>query len=106
MKKFGIFEMVSDKHGLTITFNAVLNPVKKTEILILKEEDIETAVNKASDILKTFGAETHSLYGDYDTVGLFPFPNYFVGEIKEKTADNFDTPSLAFRIHDFSPVKK
>jgi len=106
MKKFGIFEMVSDKHGLTITFNAVLNPIKKTEILILEEENIESATNKALGLLKTFGVETHSWHGDYDTVGLHRFPDYFVGEINEKIADTYGTPSLAFRIHNFSPVKK
>lgn len=107
MKQFGVFALSVEKKGgdLNIAFTAVKNPVKSAEILMLEAEHIDEAAGKASQLLKTFGVKTHSLIGDPDTV-MADFPNYFVGEICTGVADMYDTESLAFRIHSFTPVTK
>jgi hypothetical protein len=107
MKAFGMFALSVEKKGgdLKITYTAIKNPVKSTEILMLEAETIDDAASKASELLKSFGVKTHSLLGNPDTV-MCDFPDYFVGEIHTLTADMYDTESLAFRISKFTPVKK
>jgi len=107
MIKFGIFSLSVEKKGgdLKIAFIAVKNPIKSAEILMLEAKTINDAACMASELLKRFGVKTYSTFGD-PNIAMWDFPDYFVGEIDIRTADMYDTESLAYRITNFIPVKK
>lgn len=70
----------------------------------LEAASAEEAAKQASDLLKLLGVQTHSLKGDYDTVGLEYFPNYFVAPFATEEAANYLTRSLIYQINCFTPV--
>ena len=101
---FGIFKLsVTYADGCpVISYSALKSPVGSDPIKI-EAISAEEAVDKATDLLRQLGVETHSILGDPDTI-MAPFPNFFVGEVQLQVADKYDTRQLEYRISQFFPV--
>lgn len=104
--KYGIFQRAIRQAldgSYTITFSCIPTIADKNVPLILEAETVESAAEKAADLLALMSINTHSIKGNPDSVMEY-FPDYFVAQFATETAYKYDTNSLAYQITSFTAV--
>ncbi len=106
--KYGIFERAIRQTldgSFTITFSCLPTIADKTTPLILEAETVESAAEKAADLLALLSINTHSIKGNPNSIMEY-FPDYFVAQFATETAYKYDTSSLAYQISSFTAVPR
>ena len=90
---------------ILITFTALMNPAKPSEVMAIEAVDAEAAIVKTTALLKLLDVSTHTILGNSD-LETCEFPDFFMGELNDQDANMYDTASIAYRISTFRGTNK
>jgi hypothetical protein len=95
--RFAVFKITATNEGV-ITFSALPHPGESEKLMFIEAPTLREAAQKAAEVLRVIGTQTHDRFGDPDTV-LANFPRYVIGQLND-----CDDERATFRIHAFEPV--